>query len=92
MNHLLERVQHNLFDPTTLIGAVFFGIVFFVAATALATFVRKAARRVRPHLSVVTGLSFASALGRSLPTSSGSFSMPILSPNFGLWALRSSPE
>ncbi len=66
MDHLLEAVQQDLFDPRTLIGAVSLGIVFFAAATALAVLVRRAARQVQAHLSDVTGLSFASALGQVL--------------------------
>ena len=64
MNHLLNAVQHDLFNPKTLIGAACLGIVFLAAATALAALVRRAARRVQVHLSDVTGLSFASALGQ----------------------------
>lgn len=62
MNNLLDRVLHDLLNPKTFFGAIFFGIVFLVAAIALATLVRRAARRLRPLLSDVTGLSFASAL------------------------------
>jgi small-conductance mechanosensitive channel len=62
MNHLFDSIQHNLLDPKTLIGAVFLGILFLFVASALAAFVRRAAKRLRPHLSDVTGLSFASRL------------------------------
>jgi small-conductance mechanosensitive channel len=66
MSHLLEALQRDLFDPKTVIGAVCYGLVFFVGATALAAFVRRAANRVQGHLSDTTGLSFASALGQAL--------------------------
>lgn len=64
MNHFLDRVWENLLNPGTLVGAISLGILFFAVSTVLATFVRKAARRVEPHLSDVTGLSFASALAQ----------------------------
>jgi small-conductance mechanosensitive channel len=62
MSHLLQDVQRSLFDPRTLIGAVFFGIVFLVAAMILAKLVRKATKRIKSHLSDVTGVTFASSL------------------------------
>ncbi len=62
MSRLLDTVMSNLLDPQTLIGAAFFAIVFFIAASVLAAIVRKAARRIEAHLSDATGLAFASAL------------------------------
>ena len=64
MNSLFDNMQHNPLDPQTLFGAVFFGILVLVVATVIAAFVRKAAGKLRPHLSDVTGLSFASGLGQ----------------------------
>jgi small-conductance mechanosensitive channel len=66
MNQLLDAVRYHLLDPRTLIGAMFIGLVFFVAATGLVVLVRRAAKRVEAHLSDVTGLTFASALGQVL--------------------------
>ena len=65
-SRLKEDTMNQLLDPATLIGAIVFGIVFLAAAIALAAFVRRASRRVQTHLSDVTGLSFASALGQVL--------------------------
>ena len=62
MDHLLDDVQHNLLNPKTLIGAVVIGVLLFVVTTALAAVVRRAAGTLRPHLSDVTGFSFASGL------------------------------
>ncbi|MGA7594275.1 MAG: mechanosensitive ion channel family protein [Gallionella sp.] len=62
MTGLLDTAKINLLDPQTLVGAVFFAIVFFIAASTLASIVRKAARRIETHLSDATGLAFASAL------------------------------
>jgi small-conductance mechanosensitive channel len=61
-----KETINQLLDPSTLIGAIIFGIAFFAGASALATLLRRGARRVRTHLSDVTGLSFASALGQVL--------------------------
>jgi moderate conductance mechanosensitive channel len=62
MNPLLDTAKINLLNPQTLIGALFFGILFLIAASALATIIRKAAKRIENHLSDKTGLAFASAL------------------------------
>lgn len=62
MTGLLDTVKSNLLDPQTLVGAVFFAIVFLIAASALAAIVRKAARRIEAYLTDATGLAFASAL------------------------------
>jgi len=61
-----KETLNQLLDPSTLIGAIIFGIAFLAGASALATLLRRGARRVRTHLSDVTGLSFASALGQML--------------------------
>lgn len=62
MERLLYSLQHELFDPRTLVGAVCLGVVFAIAALILAGLVRRAARRVAEHLSDVAGLAFASSL------------------------------
>jgi moderate conductance mechanosensitive channel len=66
MNHLFEALERDLLNTKTLIGAVSIGIVFFVAAAVLAALLRRATRRVETHLSDVTGIQFASALGQVL--------------------------
>jgi small-conductance mechanosensitive channel len=62
MTVLLDTAKNSLLDPQTLVGALFFAIVFLIAASTLAAIVRKAARRIEAHLSDATGLAFASAL------------------------------
>lgn len=64
MNKMLDAIQHDFLNPRTSIGAISLGLLFLVAAIALATFVRRGARRLRSHLSDVTGLAFASAFGQ----------------------------
>ncbi len=66
MNYLRDVVQHHIFDPKTVIGAVFFGMVFLIASMAMATLVIKAERHVQSHISDETGISFASSLGQIL--------------------------
>lgn len=53
-------------DPRTLVGAIFWGIVFLCTAILMAASVRKAARRLQPHLTDLTGLRFAAALAQVL--------------------------
>jgi small-conductance mechanosensitive channel len=43
---------------------LFWGVVFAAATTVLAAAIRKAARRVEPHLTDLTGLRFATALAQ----------------------------
>ena len=64
MNYLDHVAQSDLLSPRTALGAVILGALFLVAAVGLAAFVRRGARRLRVHLSDVTGLAFASALGQ----------------------------
>lgn len=52
------------FDPQSPLGAFALAVIFFLAACALAALVKQATLRVEAHLSDVTGLAFASALGR----------------------------
>lgn len=54
----------HLFDPQSLIGAATLAVVFLLLAAACAALVRRAAKRVEPHLSDITGLAFASGLGQ----------------------------
>lgn len=62
MNHLFGAFQRDLFDTRTLIGAIFIGIAFLVAATILSTLLRRATKRIEAHLSDVTGIHFANGL------------------------------
>lgn len=62
----MDLVLRDLLDPHTVIGAISLAIVFFLIAATLAAVLRRAARRVAVHLSDVTGLGFASALGQVL--------------------------
>ncbi len=62
MSHLLDTIKSDLFDPKTLVGAVFFGVLFLIAASAFAAVIRRAAQRIKVHLTDKTGLDFASAL------------------------------
>lgn len=64
MNELLGAIRNDFLNPRTTLGAVCIGIAFLAAAIASAGLVRRGARRVAVHLSDVTGLSFASALGQ----------------------------
>jgi len=70
MKALLETLQNDFFNPRAALGTVCIGVLFLMAATLVATLVRKAARRLEIHLSDVTGLSFASAFCQVLSTSS----------------------
>jgi small-conductance mechanosensitive channel len=62
MKRLMDALQQDLFDPTTLVGAAFFAIAFFTAAALLSALVRRVARRIEAHLTDTTGLAFATAL------------------------------
>ncbi|MBK7727808.1 MAG: mechanosensitive ion channel family protein [Gammaproteobacteria bacterium] len=64
MNQLLVTLRHDMFDPDTLTGAVLLGIIFLLAATMIVRTLRRATRHVESHLSDVTGVHFASALGQ----------------------------
>ena len=66
MNHLFGSAHPNLLDPSTLIGALVWGVIFTVIATIMAAGIRRFARRVGEHLSDVTGLEFASSLAQVL--------------------------
>ncbi len=64
MNDMIDAIEHDFLNPYTSIGAVSLGVLFLLAAITLAGFVRRGARRLKPHLSDVTGLAFASAFGQ----------------------------
>jgi len=59
-----ETVLHQLFDPNTAPGAAFLGLVFLVISLVLAGVIRRAATRLEPHLTDVTGLRFARSLAQ----------------------------
>ena len=66
MNDILHRAASDFLNPATLVGGVFWGLVFLLVASGLAALIRRAARRIEPHLSDATGLRFVSALGQVL--------------------------
>lgn len=66
MDYLLDAIRKDLLDPKSLIGALFYGVVFIGLATVLAVVIRRSARRVEPRLSDTTGLRFASAFAQVL--------------------------
>jgi small-conductance mechanosensitive channel len=66
MDYLLDAIHKELLNPKSLIGALFYGLVFIGLTTVLAAMIRRAARRVEPRLSDVTGLRFVSAFAQLL--------------------------
>ena len=66
MDSLFDAIRKDLLDPKSLIGALFYGVVFFGLATGLAVIIRRTARRVEPRLSDVTGFRFVSAFAQLL--------------------------
>jgi small-conductance mechanosensitive channel len=60
MSHLINSLQRDFMNPNTLIGAVFYGLLFLVLAIAIGTIVRKFSKRLESNLTDVTGLRFAS--------------------------------
>ncbi len=61
-----EYSLSHFLSPTTLAGALIYGLVFFFIALALATVVRVLARRTEKRLTDVTALRFATALTQVL--------------------------
>ena len=61
MGHLPDAIHTSRLMPTTLTGAIFWGVVFLLSATVLAAMIRRGTRRVSRHLSDTTGLRFISA-------------------------------
>lgn len=61
MNSLVNNLQRDIFNPATFLGAVFYGLVFFVIVMLLGRLVRKLSKRVEAHFTDVTGIAFASA-------------------------------
>jgi hypothetical protein len=58
MNHLLASIVRDVFVPTTVIGAVFYGAVCFGIAAVAARLIRVLASRSERHLTDVTALRF----------------------------------
>jgi small-conductance mechanosensitive channel len=58
MNHLLASIVRDVFVPTTLIGAVFYGAVCFGIAAVAARLIRVVASHSERHLTDVTALRF----------------------------------
>jgi len=46
MNILIHFVHHELLNPTTGSGALFYGALFFVIASALGTFLRRGVKKL----------------------------------------------
>jgi len=66
MDPAIGTFRKELIDPSGPVGAVFWGVVFTAATILLAAAIRRAARRLEPHLSDRTGLQFATALAQLL--------------------------
>jgi small-conductance mechanosensitive channel len=58
MNHLLASIVRDVLVPTTVIGAVFYGVVCLCGAVAAARMIRVVATRSERHLTDVTALRF----------------------------------
>lgn len=61
MNSLINILQRDMFNPATFLGALFYGLVFFVIVMLLGRLIRKLSKRVESHFTDVTGIAFASA-------------------------------
>jgi small-conductance mechanosensitive channel len=55
-----------LFDPASLSGALFLGVVVFVLASVIAVLIRRGARHFEPHLSDLTLLKFVCVFAQLL--------------------------
>jgi small-conductance mechanosensitive channel len=62
----LSDVIGTLFNPRSVVGAAFLGLLVFGIASVVVISIRGAARRMRPHLSDVTALQFVSAFAQLL--------------------------
>jgi small-conductance mechanosensitive channel len=58
MKHLLEYVVRDFLVPTTVIGALFYGVVCLCMAVIAARLIRVVAHRSERHLTDVTALRF----------------------------------
>jgi moderate conductance mechanosensitive channel len=58
MNHLLASIVRDVFVPTTVIGAVFYGAAFLGVAAVAARLIRVVASHSERHLTDVTALRF----------------------------------
>jgi small-conductance mechanosensitive channel len=58
MNQLLASIGRDLFVPATVIGALFYGVVFLGFAVVAARLIRVVATRSERHLTDVTALRF----------------------------------
>jgi len=66
LDYLLDAIHKDLLDPKSLIGALFYGIIFVGLATVMAAVIRRSARRIEPRLTDVTGIRFVSAFAQVL--------------------------
>lgn len=62
----LYTMTKSLLDPATIAGSVCIGLLVFIVTFALATFLRRSARRLEQRLSNVTMLQFASVFAQLL--------------------------
>ena len=73
MGNLFNDVRADLLNPTSLFGALFYGIVFAVLAGLVASTIRRTARRVEPHCRMSLLLAtWCRAFGCSCIARSGS--------------------
>jgi small-conductance mechanosensitive channel len=61
-----EYSLDHFLRPTSMMGALVYGVIFFCIALVLATVVGRIARRTEKHLTDVTALRFTSALAQVL--------------------------
>ena len=66
MDSMLNKIYADSLDPTTLIGALVFGVVFIGIAAFVSGGIRRITKRIESRLSDVTGLRFASAFAHVL--------------------------
>jgi hypothetical protein len=63
---VLDSMFQDLLKPTTLLGAVFLGVLFILVVTTIVVFIRRAVRHIEPRLSDVTALRFLSTFAQAL--------------------------
>ena len=66
MDSLLDIIRTDLLDPKTLVGALFYGVVFIGLSIFLALAIRRTERRIEQRLSDTTALRFVSTLAQLL--------------------------
>jgi small-conductance mechanosensitive channel len=66
MGNLFDVVRKDLLNPSALVGALVWGVIFLVIAFLLSAGIRRFARRIESRLSDITGLRFASSFAQVL--------------------------